>query len=124
MARKKSEAAPVSAVDTAEDAIEGFAEDLSRLLGNARTKAEGWLGQRTTIGEHLTGIRDTATSLLSQLGIAEPPRGGRRRARSAAAVGTGSSRKRRTMSPEARARIGEAQRRRWAKLKREARQTS
>src|SRR6266540_3816843 len=51
-----------------EGAIGGFAEDLGRLLGQARNKAEGWLGQRQTIVKQLTQLRDEASSLLNQLG--------------------------------------------------------
>src|SRR5713101_1647676 len=50
-----------------EQKIEEFAEDLGRMLGTARAKAEGWLGQRRAIAKHLEGIRDTATGLLDQL---------------------------------------------------------
>ena len=74
----------------AEHKIEAFAEDLGTLLGNAKSKAEGWIGQRKYIAEHLAGIRDTAVGLLAQLGIgageepARPRRGrpGRRQAQS------------------------------------------
>ena len=51
-----------------EHKIEEFAEDLGGLLGTARAKAEGWLGQRQEIVKHLSEIRDTATKLLSDLG--------------------------------------------------------
>jgi hypothetical protein len=51
-----------------EHKIEEFAEDLGGLLGTARAKAEGWLGQRQEIVTHLAEIRDTATKLLSDLG--------------------------------------------------------
>ena len=51
-----------------EHKIEEFAEDLGGLLGMARAKAEGWLGQRQEIVKHLSEIRDTATKLLSDLG--------------------------------------------------------
>src|SRR6266542_5908328 len=51
-----------------EGAIGGFAEDLGRLLGQARNKAEGWLGQRQAIVKQLTQLRDEASSLLNQLG--------------------------------------------------------
>jgi hypothetical protein len=37
------------------------------LPGTARAKAEGWLGQRQSIAEQLTNIRDTAADLLQQL---------------------------------------------------------
>src|ERR1700732_2930219 len=51
-----------------EHKLEEFAEDLGGLLGTARAKAEGWLGQRQEIVKHLSEIRDTATKLLSDLG--------------------------------------------------------
>jgi hypothetical protein len=51
-----------------EGAIGGFAEDLGRILGQARNKAEGWLGQRQAIVKQLTQLRDEATNLLNQLG--------------------------------------------------------
>ena len=52
----------------AEHKIEEFAEDLGRMLGHARTKAEGWLGQRRQIVKSLTELRDEASKLLGQLG--------------------------------------------------------
>ena len=33
-------------IAAAEHRIEDFAEDLGKMLGHARNKAEGWLGQR------------------------------------------------------------------------------
>src|SRR5688500_19682048 len=59
---------------------EGFAEDLGRLLGAARAKAEGWLGQRQNVARQLEQIRDTAAGLLNQLtGMPERRRRGRAR---------------------------------------------
>src|SRR6266511_2371997 len=51
-----------------EGAIGGFDEDLGRMLGQARNKAEGWLGQRQAIVKQLTQLRDEASGLLNQLG--------------------------------------------------------
>src|SRR5882762_502232 len=48
--------------------IDDFAEDLGKMLGSARTKAEGWLGQRQAIVKNLTELRDTATKVLTDLG--------------------------------------------------------
>ena len=48
--------------------IEAFAEDLGRLLGQARAKADSWIGQRSEIQKHLTDVRDTANSLIERLG--------------------------------------------------------
>src|SRR5882762_1745063 len=71
-----------------EGAIGGFAEDLGRLLGTARSKAEGWLGQRQAIAEQLTQLRDEATNLLNQLGQ-QAAVAGRRGRRVAGAVVAG-----------------------------------
>jgi len=119
-----------------EHKIEDFAEDLGRMLGQARNKAEGWLSQRDAIVKNLTQLRDEATKLLAQLGheaetvvrLGRPAaaRGVRiLRSGSEAAVGlvvnklrgTAPVRKRRRMSKAARARISAAQKARWAKQK-------
>ena len=110
--------------------IEDFAEDLGKMLGSARAKAEGWLSQRQAIAKNLTELRDTASQLLSELGhrAERVVRRGRKAGRAAAAqVGVirrgpgrppGSGRKKkRTMSAAARAAISRAQKARWAKLK-------
>jgi hypothetical protein len=117
----------------AEHKIEEFAEDLGRLLGTARAKAEGWIGQRQTVAKHLEEIRDTAAELLKKLGgggwasagpAAETDaarRPGRPRKVATAAepaeiVMPGP--KKRTMSAAARKAISDAQKARWAKQKR------
>lgn len=113
-----------------QEKIEGFAEDLGQMLGTARAKAEGWLGQRQGIVKNLTELRDTASQLLSDMGqkAERVVRRGRKASRAAAAqVGAikrgpgrppGSGRKKkRTMSAAARAAISRAQKARWAKLK-------
>src|SRR6266516_4748729 len=114
-----------------EGAIGGFAEDLGRLLGPARNKAEGWLGQRQAIVKQLTQLRDEASGLLNQLGdqaaaagkrgrrVADSfveglqKRGLRRPAGSKNKRGPGrpkgSGKKKRTMSAKARAAISTAQ---------------
>src|SRR6185369_12878188 len=51
-----------------EHQIEDFAEELGRLLGNAKAKADSWLDQRQQIAKALEGVRDTASGLLSKLG--------------------------------------------------------
>jgi hypothetical protein len=52
-------------------AVEGvvgqFAEDLGKLVGEAQSKAEGWLSQRQTIVKNLTDLRDTVNGLLSRM---------------------------------------------------------
>src|SRR6266498_3537867 len=110
-----------------EGAIGGFAEDLGRLLGQARNKAEGWLGQRQAIVKQLTQLRDEASSLLNQLGdrAAAAGKRGRRVAdsfvegfqRRGPGRPNGSGKKKRTMSAKARAAISRAQKARWAKQK-------
>ena len=120
-----------------EGAIGGFAEDLGRILGQARNKADSWLGQRQTIVKQLTQLRDEASNLLNQLGeqaVAAGQRGrrvadsfvagyqkrgpgrpkGSKNKRGIIIVG---KRKRRKMSKAARAKISAAQKARWAKQK-------
>jgi hypothetical protein len=105
--------------------LEGFAEDLGRILGTARSKADSWLGQRQAIVKQLTQLRDEASKLLSQLG-----HGAERVIRRGRPAGSGSVAKRgpgrpkgsgrggrRTMSAAARAKISAAQKLRWAKQK-------
>jgi hypothetical protein len=123
-----------------EGAIGGFAEDLGRLLGQARNKADSWLGQRQAIVKQLTQLRDEASSLLNQLGhqAAAAGRRGRRVADSFVAgyekrgpgrpkgsknrrgiiIVSGKGR-RRKMSAAARAKISAAQKARWAKQRAE-----
>jgi hypothetical protein len=111
-----------------EHKIEDFAEDLGRMLGHARNKAEGWLNQRDAIVKNLTQLRDEATKLLAQLGqnaSTATARGvrilrGRPPAARALVVNKlreAPVRKRRTMSKAARAKISAAQKARWAKQK-------
>jgi hypothetical protein len=90
--------------------IEGFAEDLGRLLGTAQSKAEGWLGQRQLIAKQLTQIRDTAAGLLSQLTSARSRALGR-------AERVKPLKRRRKLSAAARKAISDAQKRRWAAVK-------
>ena len=115
-------------VAATEHKIEDFAQDLGRMLGHARNKAEGWLAQRDAIVKNLTQLRDEATKLLGQLGHdagAAAERGvrilrGRPPAPRALVVNKlreAPVRKRRKMSKAARARISAAQKARWAKVK-------
>ena len=105
--------------------IDDFAEELGKLLGNAQAKAEGWLGQRQQITKTLSGIRDTASSLLSQLTAegsrvitaVQRARRGRAAGSSSKAAKAGKKPGRRKMSAAARARISAAQKARWAKLR-------
>lgn len=111
-----------------EHKIEDFAEDLGKLLGHARNKAEGWLSQREAIVKNLTELRDEATKLLNQLGhdaSTAAERGVRilrgrppvARALVVNKLREAPVRKRRTMSKAARAKISAAQKARWAKQK-------
>ena len=129
---------PGTGTSDMEDVLGNFAEDLGRVLGTAQTKASAWLDQRKSIAEQLQQIRDTADRYLNQLAGAgasvvakarrgRPPGGGAKRgpgrprgsAAPAEAV-TAGRKKKRTMSPEARAKISAAQVKRWARQKRNA----
>jgi hypothetical protein len=130
MAKKRTSAheTRTSSAATSHDQLSNFAEDLGRLLGQAQHKAEGWLGQRKAIAEQLAGVRETANRLLEQLGIAVTTGSRRRPGRprkadagdfAPAPPSKSQRRTKRTMSAEARAKIAEAQRRRWAKQKKQ-----
>jgi hypothetical protein len=125
LSRREDTPVAVTLVSRAESTLDGFADDLSRLLAGARMKAEAWLGERRSIAEQLTEIRDAADRWISAL-TASNEAAGRSRRRLASSTGgpSPSSKKRvpadrptRTMSAEARAKIAAAQRARWAKQK-------
>lgn len=101
-------------VSVTEHKIEDFADDLGRLLGTAQSKAQGWLGQRKQIAATLEGIRDTASSLLSELGHRAERVVRRGRPKAHLAAPPKAKRKRRKMSAAARAKISAAQKKRWA----------
>jgi hypothetical protein len=110
--------------------IEAFAEDLGRLLGSARAKADSWLEQRQAVVKELTSIRDAASGLLDRLGhqaasttrtVSRLVGGQRTPTAPAAAANEGASapaRRRRKLSAAARAKISAAQKARWAKVRR------
>src|SRR3954469_21080797 len=105
--------AKITSQTGAEGELDEFAEDLGKLLGQAKSKAEGWLGQRNAIAAQLTNLRDAANGLLQQLGVSGGRRPGRPR-KPVADDGSGSvtvnrKRKKRTMSADARAKISAAQ---------------
>lgn len=121
---------------TTEDKLEHFAEDLGRFLGTVQNRAASWLDQRQAISEQLTQIRDSANHYLQQLAgegakFAEAVQRGRRGRPAGSAAKRSPGRPpgsatapsptipKRTMSAEARRRIGQAQKKRWAKLKKE-----
>jgi hypothetical protein len=128
-----------AASEETEDRLSDFASDLGRLLGTATGRARNWLNQRENIGKALTEIRDSATSLLAELGIGggDAPFPARRGRKPGRPPGTGTrksagrpakSGKRKpgrpkgsSLSDEARARIAEAQKKRWAKIRGEKR---
>lgn len=116
---------PVSSEPTTEERLGDFAEDLGRFLGSTQAKASAWLDQRKKLLDNLVKVRDTAAHYIEQLGgaAAAGARKGRR-PRNAAPETTEQAadrakprgrRKKRTMSAEARAKIGAAQRARWAR---------
>jgi hypothetical protein len=115
-------------IRSAESRLEEFAEDLGRLLGTAKAKADSWLEQRQSIATQLSAISETASDLLHQLTggrantVGRRGRAGSRKRHPGRPKGSG--RKRRRMSAEARARIAEAQRRRWARQRREQKKSS
>jgi hypothetical protein len=121
--RPKEDQVTESSATSGTSAIEGFAEDLGRLLGAARAKAEGWLGQRQNVAKQLEQIRDTATGLLNQLtGVPERRRRGRAKTpQPVVPMGTlPGKRPRRKLSAKARAAISMAQKKRWAAIKKAA----
>jgi hypothetical protein len=71
LAHKKTESGATSA-RAVEEKIEGFAEDLGRLLGTAQAKASSWLEQRKNIADQLTQIRDTANDYLQRYPVRHP----------------------------------------------------
>ena len=96
-----------------------FAEDLGKLLGATQNKAQAWLSERQAIMKNLTGLRDTVNGLIARMsdgyesgngivGQIQPP-----------PLSKFQRRKRAALSPEARERIAAAQRKRWAKLRRQ-----
>ncbi len=120
---KKKDAALSAAT---EQKIEDFAEDLGKLLGHAQNKAQGWLGQRKQIVDYLEGIRNTASGLLDQLGHVSGTAAGKatRAYRQTAKtqpeeVVAKAKRATRELSAEARASIAAAQKKRWAKWRKE-----
>ena len=103
--------------------VEGFAQDLGKLLGTAQGKADKWLGQRKDIIKHLTELRDTATKLLTELGHEAEGAVRRGRPRVAAEVAV-IKRRARKLSAQGRAAIAAAQKARWAALRAEKEKTS
>ena len=108
---------------SASSKIEDFAEDLGRILGTARAKAEGWIGQRQNVAKQLEQIRDAATGVLDQLtGTPERRRPGRAKTpQPVVPMGTlPGKRPTRKVSAKARAAMSLAQKARWAAIRKAA----
>lgn len=113
MAKKTRQGSNLGVTD--ETRMITFAEDLGRILGTTQAKAAAWLTQRHQIAKQLTQVRDTAERLLSELtGGAAKAAATVRRARKTA---VGGRRGRRRVSAEARRKMSEAAKRRWAERK-------
>ena len=108
----KKPGSPEDASTPSEIRMINFAEDLGRLLGTAQAKASAWLNQRQQIAKQLTQVRDTAERLLEEVTgggakMAATVRGARKGSRAA--------RPRRKLSAEARQKLSEAAKKRWAR---------
>lgn len=53
--------------DSVQEKVVAFAEQLGRIVGTVQAKTEGWF-DRQALRDELTSVRDTAASLLEQLG--------------------------------------------------------
>jgi hypothetical protein len=117
------------------DATTAFAEDLGRLLGQAENKAKSWLSQRESVVMELTRIRDAASKYLGDLAVGgaelaaavgrgratgkrrgRPPGSGKKRGPGRP---KGSGKKKGGMSAAGRRAIAAAQKKRWAKIRKE-----
>src|SRR4051812_49204800 len=58
---------PAGGGDAIEQQVVAFAEQLGRIVGTVQAKAEGWM-DRAALTDELSRIRDSASSLLTQLG--------------------------------------------------------
>jgi hypothetical protein len=114
-----------------------FAADLGKFLGGVQSRAASWMEQRKAIVAQLTKVRDTANEYLEQLSGAgaagaaafqrarrgRPPGSGTAKVSKPKAARTvkktGGRRKGFKMSPEAKARIAAAQKKRWAQYRRD-----
>jgi hypothetical protein len=59
-------AASGSVVDTMEQRVVAFAEQLGRMAGTVQAKAEGWM-DRDVLNEQIASVRDSAAELLEHL---------------------------------------------------------
>ena len=107
---------------TTQDQLIDWAEDLGKLLGTAEVRAKGWLQQRQDVQKTLTQIRDTATSLLSELegSAAKAANEAVRRGRPTVERVVAEVQKRAGgMSAAGRAAVSAAQTARWARIRAE-----
>lgn len=85
MAKQKS----IESVDTLEQQVIAYAEQLGRFVGTVQAKAEGWLDP-DVLRDQMSSVRDGATALLERLratgGQAEGPAGGPKTGRSGGVV--------------------------------------
>jgi len=102
------------------------AAQLGRVLGTVAARVEALAGERSVLRAELQSVIDGATAMMRELGdtARTAGRAGRRAAtRAAAATARPSAgrrrggRAKRVFSPEARARMAEAARKRWAKVR-------
>lgn len=116
-----SEPSSPSDLSAGEQKMMDIAEGLGEFLGRAEHQWNAWRGQRDTVIQNLTAIRDRATRLLTEVGVAhnqESKRRGRPPSDSAAPPLRSSKGKRKGgLSPEGRARIAAAQKARWAQVR-------
>jgi hypothetical protein len=108
-----------SAADTIEKKIIDYAEDLGRLLGSVRARVDEWKGERDKLVQQLSIIVQDAQSLLVDLGhdAGREVRHLKTVARDVAADIPGKVQQVRRVSAQARAKMAEAQRRRWAEYR-------
>ena len=62
-------------VDTLEQQVIAYAEQLGRIVGTVQAKAEGWLDTEK-LNEQISRVRDGATALLERLGAMKEGKAG------------------------------------------------
>ncbi len=107
-------------------ALNRTAAQLGRVLGTVAARVEALAGERSVLRAELQSVIDGATAMMRELGDTAQTAGrAGRRAATRAAVATARAsagrrrggRAKRVFSPEARARMAEAARKRWAKVR-------
>lgn len=99
--------------------VEQIAAEVGRILGTTEVHAKRWLSQRKELVNALAVVRDRATNLITELGGEVTRRRGRKSKEGMPVVQPGmrSSRKKRVISAQARARMRAAAAARWAAIK-------